>query len=215
MSKAYSLIFFPVYLVYFFKTTADYKKIITGLIFFVLSFSVILIYDSHIIDLFFTMQNYMQNWYFNNLNYKIILVVNELFGIENHRDTRIILILFFLISYTLILKSNFTLIQKLYLTSFFYLFFSHTVHPWYVTVLALFLPVCFSYSALFWSGIAGLSNITVYIYLKQKIWEDFIPVLLFEYIVIAVLIIYDIKIFKLKNTEIEKINLKDSKFQSL
>lgn len=204
MSKVYSLIFFPVYMLYFLKLQTENKKLFAGITFFILSFAVILFYQSHIIEIFFTMKNYMQNWYSNNLIYKIINSFIKLFGIENHQITRLILILIFLIVYVIILKSNFTLIQKLYLISYFYLFFSHTVHPWYVTVLVLFLPICFNYSAIFWSSIIGLTNLTVYYYLKDKIWNDYMPVLITEYLVLAVLIIYDIKIFKLKNVKLKK-----------
>jgi hypothetical protein len=90
--------------------------------------------------------------------------------------------------------------------SFFYLFFSHTDHQWYITLLVLFLPVCFSFSALYWSGIIGLTNITVYYYFKNKIWEDYMPVLVMEYVMLIILIIYDIKRFQIpvENLKINK-----------
>ncbi|MDQ3020641.1 MAG: hypothetical protein M3R36_08735 [Bacteroidota bacterium] len=206
MSKLYSLVFLLFYIIYFFKLNSDYKKIIAGLFYFLIPFSLLLFYQNHIIELFYTMQNYMQHWYFNSLIYQIILYINSFIGIENHQLTRLILILFFIASYIIILKSNFTFIQKMYLFSFFYLFFSHTVHMWYITLLVLFLPVCFSYSALFWSCIIGLVNITVYFHLKQNIWEDYIPVLIIEYLLLIALIIYDIKIISTTNSQINKLN---------
>ncbi|MEO8208974.1 MAG: hypothetical protein ABI840_00320 [bacterium] len=200
MSKIYSLIFFPFYLIYFFKMLRNTKKFIKGLFLFFIPFLVILFYYSHIIEVFYTMQNYMQHWYFNSLIYQIILYINSFIGIENHQLTRIILILFFTIFYIIILKSRFTFIQKLYLVSFCYLFFSHTVHVWYITLLVLFLPACFTYSALFWSGFIGLVNITVYFYLKQNLWKDYLPVLIIEFIILTGLVFLDIRNFKLKKT---------------
>ncbi len=201
MSKVYTLIFLPLYLLHFFRLNMNsdisnrLKKIFTGILFFVSSFAVILFYQSHIIEIFYTMRNYMQNWYSNNLIYMIINSAIGFFGINNHQVTRIILIFLFLIAYIFILKSDFNFLQKLYLISFFYLFFSHTVHPWYVTVLVLFIPVCFSYSAIFWSAVIGLTNLTVYFYLKDNVWGDCVPVLITEYVVLAILIIYDVRKF--------------------
>ena len=105
------------------------------------------------------------------------------------------MIIFFLTAYIFILRSKLSIIQKLYLVSFFYLFFAHTVHQWYVTLIVLFLPVCFSYSALYWSGIIGLTNITIFYFLRDGVWADFMPVLIAEYVGLALLIALDIRRF--------------------
>ncbi len=203
LSKVYTLIFLPVYLIYFLNLNFNYKKMMSGLAFFAVSFLIILIYQSHINEMFFIFRNYLQNWYSNNLVYVIINSFNKTLGFDNHQLTRIVLMIFFLVSYALILKSKFTFIQKLYLISFFYLFFSSTVHQWYVILLVLFLPVCFSYSALYWSGIIGFTNATIYFYLKNNIWEDILLVLILEYSVLAVLIFLDMKRFKLERSDVK------------
>lgn len=197
LSKVYSVIFLPLFIVYFLKSGLRLRKISVGILFFVLSFSVAVVNISGLKNIFSVFKNYMQHWYSNNLIFRLILSINEFFGIENHQVTRFILAAAFLTAFFFVIKSGFSFLQKMYLISFFYLYFSHTVHPWYLTLLVLFLPVCVTYSALFWSWIAGLTNFTVYYYLKDKIWSDMLPVLIFEYLAVTVLIIADIKFFRL------------------
>jgi len=196
LSKTYSLIFLPLYLIYLYRSGMDFKNIFIQMFYFMLPLLLLNLYGSSLVNLYLTMGNYMQNWYSNNLIYVMLNSVINVFNVNDHHIARYILIMFFLTTYFFILRSGFTLLQKLYLISFFYLFFSHTVHQWYLTLLVLFLPACFSYSAFYWSGIIGLTNITVYYYLNDKAWDDFMPVLVTEYIILSILIIYDIKKFQ-------------------
>lgn len=206
LSKTYSLIFLPVYLYYLKRSGMSFKNIFAMMFYFVLPLLILSFYGSNIGNIYLTMENYMHNWYFNNLIYVLLNYLLSIFSIDNHQVARFILIILFLSSYFFILRSDFSLVQKLYMISFFYLFFSHTDHQWYLTLLVLFLPVCFSFSALYWSGIIGLTNITVYYYFKNKIWEDFMPVLVLEYVMLIILIIYDIKRFQIpvENLKINK-----------
>ena len=77
--------------------------------------------------------------------------------------------------------------------------FSHTVHPWYLSVLVMMLPLYFSYTSIYWTGIIALTNLTVYYYLSTGIWEDVFPVLMIEYVGVLVLLFLDFK--KLKNAD--------------
>lgn len=203
LSKTYSMIFLPVYLIYIYNSGHKNKKILLYIFYFLFPFLICIFYGSSVTNIFNTMQNYMQNWYFNNLIYIFINVVLKFFEIENHHVARLILIVLFLISYLFVLKSRFSFLQKLYLVSVFYLMFSHTVHPWYITLPVLFLPLCFSYSAVFWSGFVVLTNSTVYFYLRDKVWSDVFSVLFIEYSVLIILIIVDSKKFSLLNEKIK------------
>lgn len=197
LSKIYSIIFLPIYILYFYKSMKDFKKLTLGMICMLIPFLIILFYMNGFINIFSTIENYMTYWYSNNLLYKIIFYVSELAGVSNHMITRIILLLLFTVSYFIILKSRIDFIYKIYFTAFCYLFFSHTVHPWYLTLLVLFLPIYFNYAVYFWSGIIGLTNLTVYYYLKDRVWHDIVPVLIFEYVLLAILVLIDLKTFKL------------------
>lgn len=181
MSKTYSLIFLPVLFIHYLKSGNNFKLTLKGLTGFLFSFLIIFLYSDGIINIFDTMINYMNHWYSNNLPYKVILFFSDLVGGAGHTLVRIILLVLFSVFYIIILLSRFDFIMKIMMTAFCYLFFSHTVHPWYVSVLVLLLPLCFNYCFFFWSGIIGLTNLTVYYYLSNKIWDDFYPVLLIEY----------------------------------
>mgnify|MGYP001279791139 CR=1 FL=1 len=193
LSKTYSLIFLPLYVFHLYRSGMSIKNIFLQSFYFFLPMLFLTFYGSSIGNIYLTMQNYMQNWYSNNLIFLSLNSLLQMFDVNDHHIARLIMLVFFLIAYIFILKSKLTIIQKLYLVSFFYLFFAHTVHQWYVTLIVLFLPVCFSYSALYWSGIIGLTNITIFFFLKENVWEDFMPVLIAEYAVLAVLILLDIR----------------------
>lgn len=196
LSKIYSLIFLPVFLIYFYKKNGSIKIILKSIIFFFIPFLMIIFYWDGFLNIFLTMNNYMRHWYSNNLPYKIIYLVTEFFGSKDHSLTRIVLLILFSISYLLILLSKTGFIEKIYLSAFCYLFFSHTVHPWYLALLVLMLPLYFNYTVLFWSGIIGLTNITVYYYLRQNEWNDFLNAMIIEYTGIVILFVYDIKYYR-------------------
>lgn len=202
LSKIYSLIFLPIFILYFFKKNRNIKPILISLLFFLSSFLIIIFYTDGILNIFLTMNNYMRHWYSNNLLFKILESVTIFFGSSDHTLTRIILLILFSISYLFILFSKTPFIQKIYLTAFCYLLFSHTVHPWYLALLVLMLPLYFNYTVFYWSGIIGLTNITVYYYLKNNVWSDFMPVLIIEYVVLLILFYKDIKIYKKNSTAI-------------
>ncbi|MCB0728073.1 MAG: hypothetical protein KDD00_11455 [Ignavibacteriae bacterium] len=205
LSKTYSLIFLPVYVFHLYRSGMSVKNIFLQSFYFFLPMLFLTFYGSSIGNIYITMQNYMQHWYSNNLIFVSLNSLLNVLNIYDHQIARVIMIIFFLTAYVFILRSKLSIIQKLYLVSFFYLFFAHTVHQWYVTLIVLFLPVCFSYSALYWSGIIGLTNITVFYFLRDNVWEDFMPVLIAEYMVLAVLIVFDIRRFFLP------LRLQDSK----
>lgn len=198
LSKVYTLIFLPVYLICFFQQEKSIKNVLLNLLFFLIPFSLLIFYADGINNIFFQMFNYLKYWQFNNLPFTAINTFLELFKISNFSTVRLILIMLFFILYILILSSKFNFIQKIYLAVFCYLFLSPTVHPWYLTVLVLLLPLYFNFTIYYWSGIIGFTNITVYYYLKDKQWFDITIVLLIQYILMFILAVFDLKKLKSK-----------------
>ena len=121
------------------------------------------------------------------------------------KTPRIIFLILFSISYLFIIFSKTGFIQKIYLTAFCYLIFSHTVHPWYLALLVLMLPLYFNYTVFYWSGIISLTNITVYYYLKNNEWSDFMPVLIIEYVILLILLYKDVKNYQKNSFEISRL----------
>jgi len=203
LSKTYSVMILPVMLLFFYKQEISLIRIIKNFVFFLLPFSIVYIYREGILNLFQVMENYMKHWYSNNLIFKIIIFLSSLLSINDHIVTRKILLLLFTISYFIILFSKIDFIKKITFILIFYFLFSHTVHPWYLCVLTMLLPLYFSYSSLYWTGIIALTNLTVFYYLKSGEWEDVFPVLMIEYIGILIFIIIDI--INLKKTSLKNI----------
>ena len=200
LSKTYSLIFLPVVLLYFIRNEKSVNrslKNIKNFLFFLFPFLIIYFYRHGILNVFSVMENYMKHWYSNNLIYKMILYLSELSGFTDHSVTRKILLVLFVISYCILLIMNIDLIKKFTLVTIFYFLFSHTVHPWYLCILVMLLPLYFSYASFVWTGIICLTNFTVYYYLKSGVWEDVSYILFTEYILVLVFLSIDIK--KLKN----------------
>lgn len=203
LSKTYSLMILPVLLLYFYRSEISLIRIIKNIIFFLLPFSIVYIYREGILNIFQVMGNYMTHWYSNNLIYKIILFLSELTGTNDHPVTRKILLILFVISYFIILFSRIGFIKKITFILVFYFLFSHTVHPWYLCVLVVLLPLYFSYTSIYWTGIIALTNLTVFYYLRSGLWEDVFPILLIEYSGVIFLIIFDM--IKLKQTDQDKL----------
>lgn len=200
MCKVYSLILLPVYMIYFFRRRTDTSAFFLSTVFFIVPFSLLLFYSDGIYNIFSQFSYYLKFWQFNNLPFTAINYFLELFGIRSFTTVRAILLVLFFCSYVYILFSKLNLIPKIYLTLFTYLFFSSTVHPWYLTVLVLLLPLQFNFSVYYWSGIIVLTNISVYYYLKDKEWFDITAVLLVQYIMLIIFLIYDFKNIKSKIT---------------
>lgn len=193
MSKSFSLILLPLFLLYFYNNNKNLKRSLLNVVCFLIPFSIILPYYQGFMNIFPVMESYMKDWYFNSLPFRGILALTKIFGLSDQSYTRIILLLMFLISYLYVIFLKTDLINKSMFIVFFYFLFSHTVNPWYLTSLVLFLPAVLSNAIFFWSGIICFTNITLYYYLKDKVWQDIIPVLIIEYTVLVFLFYYELK----------------------
>jgi len=198
LCKIYSLILLPIYLIYFFQLEKNIKNILVNLLFFLIPFSLLIFYIDGINNIFFQMSNYLMYWQFNNLPFTTINAILEILGVTDFSMVRLILMMLFFFSYILILFLKFNFIQKMYLLIFCYFIFNPTVHPWYLTVLVLLLPLNFNFAVYCWSGIIALTNISVYYYLKDKEWFDITIVLLIQYLLVVILAIFDFKKLKFK-----------------
>jgi len=199
MSKFYSAIFLPLFIFELFKS-GNSKKIISCVLFFSAPLLLLLIYYNGISDMLGVMQNYESNWYFNALPFKAVAELFSSFGIENHLIVRMLfksIFVFLLLYYSF---SSKPFINKIAVIFFIYFFLNTTVYPWYLIPLSIMLVINFNYTFLFWTGIIGLTNLTVFEYLKTGVWSDNNYILFIEYILLPVLFIYEYR----KNTILKK-----------
>ncbi|CAN5529917.1 DUF2029 domain-containing protein [soil metagenome] len=200
MAKIYSILFLPLLLVYFFDRK-NFKTLLIGLIFFIIPCLIILPYMNGLSGILETMKNYNDNWYFNALPFKAVAELFRYYGMENHKIIRSAFSILFLFILGYLTFSSKPFLTKLTLIIFFYFLLNTTVHPWYLIILSAVLVFNFNYTFLFWTGIVGLTNLTVYQYKLSGVWGDNNYVLAFEYVVLILAFILEYKTsFNLKQS---------------
>ncbi|RJP71828.1 MAG: hypothetical protein C4539_04480 [Ignavibacteriales bacterium] len=134
---------------------------------------------------------FSSNWIANSSVFSIIFFI-----VKDNQDARLIALLLFLLSGLILFISKKTFQDKLYLIFFLFLLFSPTVHPWYLTWLALFLPLSFRWSGLIFIVLVNLINILLIDYITQNIWYTFHWLMIIEYTPVIILFVYEIFLFK-------------------
>ncbi len=81
--------------------------------------------------------------------------------------------------------------EKVFLGFLGFVLFAAVVQPWYLTWLAALLVVRWSAGVFALMGLSNLSNITVYQYRLTGVWQDYLPVLLLEYIPVFGLLVWE------------------------
>ena len=72
--------------------------------------------------------------------------------------------------------------EKIFLIFFLFFLFSPTVHPWYITWLAVLLPLSFRWSGLAFITLVNIANILLITYVLNGIWIIFSWMHIIEYL---------------------------------
>ncbi len=127
------------------------------------------------------------NWIANSSIFSILF-----FLIKDNQEARLISLFLFFISGLILFFSRQKLIDKLYLIFFLFLIFSPTVHPWYVTWIALFLPISFRWSGMMFIALVNLVNILLIDYIKYNVWYTFHWLMIIEYLPVITIFIWEL-----------------------
>jgi len=130
---------------------------------------------------------FTKNWTFNGI---IFDSLNILF-LDNQR-TRGLCAVLFLICYFPIVLSRKDFLTKVYLSIFLLMIFSPVVHPWYLSWLAVLLPVRPRWSGIVFLGLVSLTSYTLIRYQLTGVWKDYPAVLLLEYIPVLTIFFYEL-----------------------
>lgn len=126
---------------------------------------------------------FTKNWYFNGFVFNLL---NEVFN--NNQTSRMICAFLLILSLIPIYLSKRELISKIFFAVLILMIFSPVVHPWYITWVAVLLPLVQKRSGIYFVAASSLTAITVLNYQLYGIWKDYWFVLIIEYLPILFLL---------------------------
>jgi len=136
--------------------------------------------------IFEALGNFTVNWTFNG---SVFEMLNSFFN--DNQKSRLICAILFLLAYIPVIFSKKDFLNKVYLSVFVLLIFSPIVHPWYVTWLAVLIPFIPRWSSILYATLISLTVITVLNYQLFNVWENYLLVLIVEYVPVLVLLMYE------------------------
>jgi len=125
---------------------------------------------------------FTENWAFNGGVFDFL----NIFFNDNQR-TRLVCAILLLIAYAPVVFSKKDFLTKIYLSVFLLLIFSPVVHPWYLSWLAVLLPMQPRWSGIVFVSLVSLTSFTLINYQLTGVWKDYPVVLLLEYIPVLIL----------------------------
>ena len=143
---------------------------------------------------FDALTDYTVNWTFNGFIFDII---NSF--LNDNQKARLICAILFVLVFIPVLFSRKEFLDKIYLSVFLLLIFSPIVHPWYITWLAVLLPIVPRWSGILYVNLACLTVFTVVNYQLYGIWKDYYAVLVLEYAPVIIFFLYELYFYRNKN----------------
>jgi hypothetical protein len=129
---------------------------------------------------------FSSNWVFNNLLFDLI------YGLVRNNQTAHLIAAGLIASWLVYVTfSKKPLVGKMFAALFGFLLLSPTVHPWYVTWLAVLLPFHFRWSGLAFVTLVNLANFVPYRYILTGVWWQPGWLTCIEYLPIFCLILWE------------------------
>lgn len=141
---------------------------------------------SHTANPLEALSNFTVNWTFNGFIFNIV----DSF-IKDNQKSRLICAIIFILSYIPVLFSKKDFINKIYYSVLLLLIFSPIVHPWYVSWLAVLLPLTAEFSGFIYCGLISLTTVTILNYQLYGKWNDYPLIWFMEYLPVLVFLIYE------------------------
>ncbi|MFA3782238.1 hypothetical protein ABRY23_04155 [Melioribacteraceae bacterium 4301-Me] len=130
---------------------------------------------------------FAENWTFNGSAFQIIN-----YFINNNQVSRIISGFLLLLSVLPIYLGKLNFNAKIYYAVLLLLIFSPVVHPWYITWLAVLLPIYPAVSGVLFASLSSLTAVTIMNYQLYGIWKDYWQVLTVEYTPVIIFLIIEL-----------------------
>jgi alpha-1,6-mannosyltransferase len=161
--------------------------------FYVLAIPILIIVVSYIPFLsggvfpFRSLIDFTENWISNSSIFAIIFAF-----VNNNQEARKIALLLFIIAAGVLFFSKKKFAEKIFLIFFLFFLFSPTVHPWYITWLAVLLPLSFRWSGLAFVTLVNIANILLINYVLNNIWIIFSWMHVIEYLPVISIFIWEL-----------------------
>jgi hypothetical protein len=139
------------------------------------------------VNVFEALANFTVHWTFNGFIFELL---NSF--IYDNQKTRLVCGILFLLVYTIIIFSSKDFLNKIYLAVFLLFIFSPIVHPWYIVWLAVLIPFIPKWSGILYISLISLTVFTVLNYQLYDEWKNYPAVLIFEYIPVLVMFVFEI-----------------------
>jgi alpha-1,6-mannosyltransferase len=130
---------------------------------------------------------FSSNWVANSSIFAVIFQI-----VKNNQDARQISLILFVISAGVLYFSKKEFVEKVYLIFILFFLFSPTVHIWYITWIAILLPLCFRWSGLAFICLVNLVNILMIEYVLHGVWLTFSWIHVIEYVPVISIFIWEI-----------------------
>lgn len=135
---------------------------------------------------FESLATFTANWSFNGSAFSLFYSV-----IPDNQKARLVCAALFVIYAAYIFFSKKEMNRKIYLMFLSFLLLSPTVHPWYVTWLAVILPFCFSWSGFSFIMLINIANFVVIDYKLKGVWHLGGTALLIEYLPVYAFLLWE------------------------
>jgi hypothetical protein len=131
---------------------------------------------------------FTRHWTFNGVVFEALD-----FFVSNNQLTRVTCALLLCGSLMLLYRRNLDLPDTLYYSVLLLLVFSPVVHPWYITWLAVLVPVTRRWSGILFCATASLTSYTILRYQLHGVWEQSALVVAVEYLPVIVVMLFEIR----------------------
>jgi len=125
-------------------------------------------------------------------------VFSAIYPFAGNAATHLIVGIIFIILYVMIFLSKKDILTKIYLSLFIFLLCSPTVHPWYITWIAVLLPFYFRWSGVVFVAMVSLSNFIYIGYINNGVWTESGYILMIEYVPVISIFVYELASGKYK-----------------
>ncbi|MGE5353099.1 MAG: hypothetical protein ACM3P0_13525 [Acidobacteriota bacterium] len=163
-----------------------YKKIlacIIVLLFFALTY---VPYLTGGVSPFDALMTFSANWTFNGSAFSVFFDI-----LGNNQKARLVSAALFIISGLYIFFRHEGVMEKIYMIFFAFFLLSPTVHPWYLTWLAVLLPLSFRWSGVLFVALVSLANFVVVRYILHGVWQMPAYILILEYMPVYIMLVWE------------------------